>query len=71
MRQSRLRGADRAPDGRLPLDRESELHFFVKPGHEIPKAESVLERHGDYYVVAKPEEARPVLKVVPDIRDDG
>ena len=51
----------------LPMDayhsiRESELHFFVKPGHEMPRAESVVERHKDYLVVRKPEEARPVLE---------
>ena len=51
----------------LPVDaycsiRKSELHFFVKPGHEIPTAEAVVERHGDYFVVEKPEEARPVLR---------
>lgn len=53
----------------LPMDayrsiRRSELHFFVKPGHEIPKAEVVIERRGDYLIVEKPEEARPVLEAV-------
>lgn len=50
----------------LPMDayrsiRKSELHFFVKPGHEIPRAEAVLERHPTYVVVRKPEEARPIV----------
>lgn len=59
----------------LPMDayrsiRKGELHFFVKPGHEIPTAETVVERHGDYLIVEKPEEARPVLKVVQS-RDEG
>ena len=54
----------------LPMDayrsiRKSEMHFFVKPGHEIPKAESVVERHDDYFVVEKPEDARTVLNSVP------
>ncbi len=60
----------------LPMDayhsiRAREMHFFVKPGHEIPEVETVVERHGDYYVVEKPEQARPVLKAVADLREDG
>ena len=51
----------------LPTDayraiRESEMHFFVKPGHEIPRAEEVVERHAEYCVVRKPEEVRPLLE---------
>jgi len=51
----------------LPLDRYREIRtdpllFFVAPGHEVPKAETVVERHDDYNLVKKPEEARPVLE---------
>lgn len=51
----------------LPMDayrsiRQSELHFFVKPGHEIPKAEMVVERNEEYLVVEKPPQALPVLE---------
>lgn len=58
----------------LPMEayhsiRGSELQFFVKPGHEIPKAEGVVERHRDYLVVEKPEEARPVLEAVENSED--
>lgn len=47
----------------LPLEtyeaiRSNPLHFFVRPGHEIPRAESVVERHERYVVVEKPPEAR-------------
>ena len=51
----------------LPMDayrsiRQDELHFFVKPGHEIPLAETVVERQQGYLVVRKPEEARPLVE---------
>ena len=51
----------------LPMDayrsiRKDELHFFVKPGHEIPLAETVVERQHGYLVVRKPEEARPLVE---------
>lgn len=47
----------------LPMDvylsiRQTELDFFVKPGHEIPKTEAVVARHPAYVVVRKPAEAR-------------
>lgn len=50
----------------LPLTRykeirSDELVFFVAPGHEAPKAERVIERGDEYFLVRKPEEARPVL----------
>ena len=41
--------------------RANELHFFVKPGHEIPLTEAVVERHDRYVVVEKPPELRPLL----------
>lgn len=51
----------------LPMDvyqsiRRDALHFFVKPGHEIPRVEAVVERHSDYFVVLKSEETRPLLE---------
>lgn len=51
----------------LPMDayrsiRQDDLHFFVKPGHEIPAAEIVVERHDGYVVVKKPQEARPIVE---------
>lgn len=42
--------------------RSSDLHFFVKPGHETPYAEKVLERHEWYFVIEKPPETRPILE---------
>jgi hypothetical protein len=29
--------------------------FFVRPGHEIPYVEAVVEREDDWYVVEKPD----------------
>lgn len=51
----------------LPLEaycevREHKRHFFVKPGHEIPMAETVVERHERYLIIEKPPEAEPVLE---------
>ncbi len=42
--------------------RDHRLHFLVKPGHEIPRAETVVERHSRYVVVEKPPETEPVLE---------
>jgi hypothetical protein len=50
------------PMGTYQSIRRDALHFFVKPGHEIPKVESVVERHANYFVVRKPEETRPLLE---------
>ena len=41
--------------------RQNIRRFFVKPGHEIPKAETVLERHERYCLIEKPPEAEPLL----------
>lgn len=41
--------------------RADELHFFCKPGHEIPLTEEVVERHDRYVVVEKPPEVLPLL----------
>ncbi len=54
----------------LPLEtykkvRAVSTHFFVKPGHEIPRAEMVIERHPTFLVVQKPPEAEPVLDQAP------
>jgi hypothetical protein len=42
--------------------REDPLHFFVKPGHEIPSAERVVERREGFFVIEKPPEALHVLE---------
>lgn len=41
--------------------RQNPMHFFVKPGHEIPHVESVIDRHDHYVVIEKPAEARSVV----------
>lgn len=41
--------------------RKDPLRFFVKPGHETPVAEAVVERHESYVVVEKPPETRPII----------
>lgn len=41
--------------------RQNKRQFFVKPGHEIPKAEVVLERYPNYCLIEKPLEAEPLL----------
>lgn len=46
--------------------RQNDLHFFVKPGHETPRTEDVVERHPGYVIVQKPEEARPALEGTDD-----
>jgi hypothetical protein len=35
--------------------RADPTHFAVKPGHELPDVERVVERHGGYFVVEKAE----------------
>ncbi len=37
--------------------RADPVAFLVKPGHEAPEAEQLVERHGDYNVVRKQGEA--------------
>lgn len=41
--------------------RKNDLHFFVKPGHEIPHTEAVIERHDRYLVVEKPPKTLPIV----------
>ncbi len=36
--------------------------FLLVPGHELPDAEDVVERHGGYAVVAKKPEAAEVVR---------
>ena len=50
----------------LPVDvyeaiRRNPMRFFVKPGHEIPHVEAVIERHDRYVVIEKPPETRPIV----------
>jgi hypothetical protein len=35
--------------------------FFVKPGHEIPEAESVIEREESWFVVEKPDDVDHIV----------
>jgi hypothetical protein len=50
-------------DCRLPVQmareryeqiRENPRHFFVRPGHEKPEAETVIRREEDFLIVEKP-----------------
>lgn len=59
---------ERACEEKIPLPmetyeaiRQNDLHFFVRPGHEIPYAERVLERHDRYLVIEKPAKALPIV----------
>jgi hypothetical protein len=42
---------------RIRRDRQGDRRFIVKPGHEIPEVETVVETQTDYSVVEKPEGA--------------
>src|SRR3954469_21596167 len=44
--------------------------FIVVPGHELLAAETVVERHDQYFVVEKPEEVRALVERM-DLRRDG
>lgn len=51
----------------IPVDiyleqRKNPQRFFVVPGHEVPDVEKIVEQHPGFYVVEKPEEARPILE---------
>lgn len=41
--------------------RSNPLYFFVRPGHEIPRVESVIGRYDRYVVIEKPPEMRPII----------
>jgi hypothetical protein len=36
--------------------RENSHWFLLKPGHEIPEVETVIERHATHVIVEKPDE---------------
>jgi hypothetical protein len=36
--------------------------FFVRPGHEVPDLEAVVERAERWYVIEKPEEVAHVIE---------
>lgn len=42
--------------------REDARLFFVRPGHEDPQLERVVERHRDYFIVEKTGEAGKVAE---------
>jgi len=42
--------------------RQNKRQFFVKPGHDAPKAEKVIERHESYALVEKPPELDSLLE---------
>ncbi len=44
------------PRERYEAIRAHSRRFFVKPGHEIPDTETVVERDEGFYVVEKPED---------------
>jgi hypothetical protein len=44
--------------------------FIVVPGHELPQAETVVERHKQYFVVEKHEEVRDLVERM-DLRRDA
>src|SRR4051794_17057098 len=41
--------------------RETPRQFLVKPGHEKPDIEDVVERQGGWFVVAKPDEVAHIV----------
>lgn len=46
--------------------REEPRLFFVRPGHEDPQLERVVERHSDYLIVEKTGEAGKVAEQTQD-----
>lgn len=55
------RDAIAIPVGEYRAVRAHPLHFAVAPGHEIPDLETVIERHGAYFVIEKPTEVADIL----------
>jgi hypothetical protein len=49
------------PRARYEEIRSDPRRFFVKPGHEIPDAEAVIEREEDWLVVEKPPDVDHVV----------
>lgn len=41
--------------------RENPRRFMVRPGHEVPDVETVVERTEDFYVVEKPPEVDHII----------
>ena len=41
--------------------RRDSRRFFVRPGHEIADAETVVERSADWYVIEKPDEVAHIV----------
>ncbi len=59
---------ERACEEKIPMSieayeavRKNPLRFLVKPGHEIPATEAVIERHERYVVIEKPPEAGAIV----------
>jgi hypothetical protein len=42
--------------------RSDATHFAVRPGHEVPEVEDVVERHEGYLVVAKAGEPASIAR---------
>jgi hypothetical protein len=41
--------------------RSDPRRFFVKPGHELPDVETVVEREDDFLVIEKPESVDHII----------
>jgi hypothetical protein len=57
----------------IPLDDYEQLRadstlFAVRPGHEIPDVEAVVERHDEYWVVRKRDGLPALVAVETDLR---
>src|SRR3954471_12985014 len=55
--------------GEYQAVRADPRRFIVVPGHELLAAETVVERHDQYFVVEKPEEVRALVERM-DLRRD-
>src|SRR3954453_5799255 len=42
--------------------RADPMHFAIVPGHELPEAETVVERYDDYAVIEKHEDVRGIAE---------
>ena len=50
------------PRERYEAIRSNSRHFFVRPGHEMPDVETVVERRDRYFVIEKAEPTRPIAQ---------
>ena len=50
------------PRERYEAIRADPRRFFVKPGHEIPEAEDVIEREETWNVVEKPDDVDHIVQ---------